>query len=66
MSTTVRNHVKVDFSPTTSDEGQVSASCNFLNWANKSGWTRVPANITIHIMPHSHIDPGLCLSVYML
>lgn len=60
LSSVVRNHVKVEFGsvPATSDEGQVSANCNFLNWATKSGWTRVPSNITIHLLPHSHIDPG--------
>lgn len=37
---------------------QFSRDCNFLDWSDGSSWQRLLTNITLHIVPHSHQDPG--------
>jgi hypothetical protein len=36
----------------------MSIDCNYLDWADGSSWRRVLANVTLHVIPHSHQDPG--------
>ena len=39
-------------------DGKMSIDCNYLDWADGSSWRRVLANVTLHVIPHSHQDPG--------